>query len=258
MRIRSVLAGAATLTMAAGLAFSASAVTTLDFEGGDTGWEYIDEAEENLGDTGPGAWEVRASENGLDGNALYQGSNIWGTPGDTMLVGTFAIYTAEVFGDFTLTMDVAASDNDGMGVVWGYNSTADHYRVNMINDGWPSPPLDGNSGPMTIMHKRISDEEPWYELLDVQNPDSGYVNYPEDGTRMVWTLTVANGEFTFESDHGAMVSGSDATYDSGSIGIQLYAQQAEFDNIVVTPAEGAAVDAEGKMATAWATIKATR
>jgi len=257
MRIRSVLAGAAALTMAAGLAYGQDQVVTLDFEGGDAGWEYIDEAEENLGDTGPGAWEVRASENGLDGNALYQGSNIWGTPGDTMLVGTFAIYTAEVFGDFTLTMDVAASDNDGMGVVWGYNSTADHYRVNMINDGWPSPALDGNSGPMTIMHKRISDAEPWYELLDVQNPDSGYVPYPEDGTRMVWTLTVMDGEFTFESDHGATVSGSDSSYVDGSIGIQLYAQQAEFDNIVIVT-ETTAVEAEGKMATAWASIKATR
>ena len=257
MRTRSLLAGATALTMAAGLAFTASAVM-LDFEGGDAGWEYIDEAEENLGDTGPGEWAVRASENGLDGNALYQGSNIWGTPGDTMLVGTFAIYTAEVFGDFTLTMDVAASDNDGMGVVWGYNSTADHYRVNMINDGWPSPPLDGNSGPMAIMHKRISDAEPWYELLDVQRNETGYVNYPEDGTRMVWTLTVANGEFTFESDHGATVSGADAAYSGGSIGLQMYAQQAEFDNIVITPADASAVDAYGKVATTWGSIKATR
>jgi hypothetical protein len=155
MQIRSLSAAAAILTMTAGLALGAHAVT-LDFESGDAGWEFIDEAVENLGDTGPGEWSIRTSELGLDGSALYQGSNIWGTPGDTMLVGTFAIYTADIFGDFTLTIDVAAADNDAMGVVWGYNSTADHYRVNIINDGWPSPPLDGNSGPMAIMHKRIS------------------------------------------------------------------------------------------------------
>jgi hypothetical protein len=39
--------------MTAGLALGAHAVT-LDFESGDAGWEFIDEAVENLGDTGPG------------------------------------------------------------------------------------------------------------------------------------------------------------------------------------------------------------
>jgi len=257
MHMRSLFAGAAALTMTVAIVMGAHALT-LDFESGDAGWEFLDEAEVNLGDATPGAWEIRASELGLDGNALYQGSNIWGTPGDTMLMGTFGIYTAETFGDFTLTIDVAAADNDGMGVVWGYNSTADHYRVNMINDGWPSPALDGNSGPMAIMHKRISNSEPWYELLDVQRNETGYVNYPEDGTRMVWTLTVEGGQFTFESDHGASLSGSDSAYVEGSIGLQMYAQQAEFDNIVVTVADPTAVDADGKMATAWAGLKATR
>ena len=84
------------------------------------------------------------------------------------------------------------------------------------------------------------------------------MNYPEDGTRMVWTLTVEGGQFTFESDHGASLSGSDSAYVEGSIGLQMYAQQAEFDNIVVTVADPTAVDANGKMATAWAGLKATR
>ncbi len=257
MQMRSLFATSAVIVMTAALTLGAHSVT-LDFESGDAGWEFIDEDVSNLGDPGPGEWSVRASELGLDGNALYQASNIWGTPGDTMLVGTFAIYTAETFGDFTLTMDVAAADNDGMGIVWGYSSTAEHYRVNIINDGWPSPPLDGNSGPMAIMHKRISDSEPWYELLDVQHNDTGYVDYPVDGTRMGWTLTVANGQFAFESDHGASVSGSDSSYAGGYIGLQMYAQQSEFDNIVVTPANASAVDADGKATTVWASIKAAR
>jgi hypothetical protein len=235
MQMRSLFATSAVIVMTAALTLGAHSVT-LDFESGDAGWEFIDEDVSNLGDPGPGEWSVRASELGLDGNALYQASNIWGTPGDTMLVGTFAIYTAETFGDFTLTMDVAAADNDG----------------------WPSPPLDGNSGPMAIMHKRISDSEPWYELLDVQHNDTGYVDYPVDGTRMGWTLTVANGQFAFESDHGASVSGSDSSYAGGYIGLQMYAQQSEFDNIVVTPANASAVDADGKATTVWASIKAAR
>ena len=44
--------------MAAGFVLGANALT-IDFESGDAGWEYIDEAAENLGDATPGAWEVR-------------------------------------------------------------------------------------------------------------------------------------------------------------------------------------------------------
>ena len=134
----------------------------LDFEDGSLDdWQIVDDVD--LGDAGPSTWEIRDSQGGLDGKALYQGSNIWGSAGDTSLMGTFIIYMGQKFSDFTLEMDVAASDNDGMGIVWAYESTSEHYRAIMINDGWPSPPLDGFSGPFVKMAKRISDEEPWYE-----------------------------------------------------------------------------------------------
>ncbi len=47
---------------------------------------------------------------------------------------------------------------------------------------------------------------------------------------------------------------SDPDYTDGYVGIQLYAQQAEFDNIVITP-DTAAVEPGNKMATAWGAIK---
>lgn len=224
----------------------------LDFEDGSLdSWEIIDELPENLGDAGPGAWEIRDSQVGLDGKALYQGSNIWGTPGDTMLMGTFAIYKGKMFDNFTLEIDVAAADNDGMGIVWAYESTARHYRIMMINDGWPSPPLDGNSGPMLIAHKRTSDQEPWYELIDVVND----VTYAE-GTKLHWTLDVNGGSFTFMREDGVGISGDSSDYESGYIGLQLYAQQVEFDNIEITPIGGTAVDPAGKLGTVWANVKA--
>ena len=37
-------------------------------------WEFIDEAPKNLGDAGPSTWEIKKGP--LDGNSLFQGSNI--------------------------------------------------------------------------------------------------------------------------------------------------------------------------------------
>ena len=84
-------------------------------------WEFIDEAPKNLGDAGPSTWEIKKGP--LDGNSLFQGSNIWGSKADTCLMGTFAIYKAEKFKEFTIEMDVFAADNDGMGITWAYEST---------------------------------------------------------------------------------------------------------------------------------------
>ena len=209
---------------------------------------------------GPSSWEVRGSALGLDGNALFQGSNIWGSPGDTMLMGTFLVYTGEEYIDFILEIDVAAGDNDAMGLVWAYTDTDQHYRVNIINDGWPSPPLDGNSGPMAIMHKRISDDDPWYDLIEVAHPPD-YSNYPENGERMHWTLEVSQGQFTFTNDNAdaadpVVLEGEDTDYQSGFIGIQLYAQQSEFDNVTIVSTYP--VDPNGKVATSWGALREAR
>ena len=249
------------VTLALTLAMGVHAQTVIGFESGDLDdWLLVDEAAGNLGDVGPGAWVIRDTQLDLDGNVLYQGSNIWGSPGDTMLMGTFAIYTGEEFIDFIMEVDVSAADNDGMGLVWAYSDTDRHYRVNIINDGWPAPPLDGNSGPMVIMHKRISDDDPWYDLLEVgKAPD--YDNYPENGQRMHWTLEVSQGQFKFTNDNAGAaneveIEGEDDEYASGFVGFQMYAQQSEFDNIKIVSTYP--VDPNGKAATSWGGLKSHR
>lgn len=232
----------------------AQAQVVFDFEDGNLDdWEVIDDVD--LGDVGPGAWEIRDSELGLDGKALYQGSNIWGSAPDTCLMGTFIIYKGEKFTNFTLEVDVTAADNDGMGVVWAYEDTDRHYRAIMINDVWPSGSVDGIDGPFLKIAKRIGNEEPWYELLDVVKED--YVPYAE-GTLLHWTLEVNNGSFTFTREDGLSVSATDSDYASGYVGLQLYAQQLEFDNLTITPSGTTAVDPIDKMATAWGKIKDAR
>lgn len=229
----------------------------LDFESGSLdGWEVVDEDAANLGDLGPSTWEIRDSQLGLDGKVLYQGSNIWGSPPDSSLMGTFIIYKGEQFTNFTLEVDVAAADNDGMGLVWAYTDTDRHYRAIMINDKWPDPnPVDGIGGPFMKIAKRISDEEPWYELLTAVKDD--YVPYAE-GQKLHWILEVDNGSFTLTREDGLSINAEDSEYGEGYVGIQLYAQQAEFDNFTITPLGAAAIHPVNKMAAVWGDIKKGR
>jgi len=229
----------------------ANAQMVFDFEDGSLNdWEVIEDVD--LGDVGPAAWEIRDSQLGLDGKALFQGSNIWGNAGDNCLMGTFILYKGEQFSNFTLDVDVAVADNDGMGLVWAYTGTDSHYRAIMINDGWPSPAIDGYDGPFMKISKRISDETPWYELLEVIKDD--YVPYSDQG-RLHWTLDVEDGSFTFVREDGFSISAGDSSYSTGYIGIQLYAQQVEFDNFTITPKGAAAVRPAGKAASVWGAIK---
>jgi len=217
----------------------AAAQVSFDFEDGTLdGWTVVDELPENLdAGSGVGSWEVRDSQLGLDGKVLSQGSNSWGSAGDTMLMGPLLIFEGQQFTNFRLEMDVVAADNDGMGVVWGYTGLDSHNRIQMINDGWPSPALDGHQGPMIIAHSRISNSDPWYDLISVSKPDDGYIPYAES-TLLRWTLEVEDGAFTFESDDGTdvnIITGTELTHTTGFVGIQLYAQSnIEFDNIVIT------------------------
>lgn len=235
------------MTLIAGLSYSQ---TVIDFEDGNLdNWEVIDEDTGNLGDVGPSSWQIQSSA-GLDGKALYQGSNIWGSAGDTCLMGTFIIYKAEQFIDFVIDVDVFATDNDGMGLVWAYEDTDKHYRAIMINDGWPAGSVDGEDGPFMKIAKRISNDDPWYELLEVVKDD--YQPYPES-QRFHWTLEVSDGSFTFTRDDGLSISAEDTEYKEGYVGIQLYAQQVEFDNFTIQNTYP--VNPAGKAATTWGSVK---
>ena len=225
----------------------------IDFEDGKTdGWEFIDESVENVGGDGPSTWAIRSSQHGMDGDVLHQGSNIWGSALDESMMGTFAIYTAKTFTNFILDVDVFPEDNDGQGLVWAYEDTDRHYRAMMVNDAWPDPPVDGIKGPAMKIQKRISDEKPWHELITASKDD--YVNFTESNF-LHWTLEVIDGEFTFTREDGFSISGADDAYESGFVGIQLYALEGEFDNFTITPLPSLAVEPAGKVAIAWGALK---
>jgi hypothetical protein len=204
-------------------------------------WEFIDEDPENLGDATPSSWEIFDSQLGFDNLVLTQGANTWGEPEDHMLMGTIAYYTGQQFTNFRLEVDVAANDNDGMGLVWGYQDLENHNRFQMMNDRWPEvPPLDGYNGPYLIAHKRISNSSPWYEVLGVLESDE-YIPYTQGFEEINhWILEVVDGTATITTidsfgDENTLTV-SDPAYQGGYVGIQLYAQSGvEFDNFTITP-----------------------
>lgn len=245
-------AASTAIALAFWLPICLNAQTTITFDNEMKGWEIVDEPAKNLGE-GPSAWSIRKSQLGLSGNVLFQSSNAWGSPADSQLMGTFAVYTAEKFRNFTLEMDVAAQDNDGMGLVWAFTGTDRHYRVIMINDVWPELALDKVRGPFMRMDKRTSDDEPWYAGLTMMKGD--YKPYAER-VPLHWKLVVNAGKFRFERGDGLVIEGADTAYVEGSIGIQLYAQQAEFDNVKITPA--LAVDPSGKTTALLGELKSAR
>jgi len=205
-----------------------------DFEDGDLGdWQVVDDV--NITE-GPASWSIRDSKWELDGKILYQGSNIWGDTSETCVTGTFLIYKGQQFTNFTIDVDVATSDNDGIGLVWAYKGTDRHYRTIMINDSWPGSPSDGVKGPFLKIAKRIANQAPFYELLSVAKDN--YVKYPSK-QKFHLKLEVNNGVFTITRDDGLTLTATDPSYSTGYVGIQLYAQQGvEFDNFTITPHDG--------------------
>ena len=147
-------------------------------------------------------------------------------------------------------MDVFAADNDGMGITWAYESTEKHYRVIMINDKWPEVPVDKISGPFMKIQKRVSDDKPWYKLISTEKG----ITYKEQ-TPLHWKFEVKGGKFKLTREDNKTITGADKEYEEGYIGIQLYAQQVYFDNIVITRVPTTDVEARGKLATAWGLIK---
>jgi len=105
------------------------------------------------------------------------------------------------------------------------------------------------------LQKRFSDDEPWHELISVVKED--YVDYDETSP-LHWRLEVRNGTFTFTREDGIAISGADDQFESGRVGLQLYAHQAEFDNFTVTALSPLGLDPRGSAAASCGMLKTLR
>ena len=93
------------------------------------------------------AWNANAT-------GLTQSSEAWGnSPGDNTLMGCMAMFNGGSYTDFIAEIDVTHIDNDGWGIVFGYNAIDDHYLGIAMNDRWPNPAADGIAGPFLKLKK---------------------------------------------------------------------------------------------------------
>ena len=87
-------------------------------------------------------------------DGLSQNSEAWGNaPGDNTLMGCMAMFQGASYTDFIAEISVTHIDNDGWGIVFGYNDVDDHYLGIAMNDRWPLPAADGIGGPFLKMKK---------------------------------------------------------------------------------------------------------
>jgi len=68
-------------------------------------------------------------------------------------MGCMAIFSGATYTDFIAEIDVTHVDNDGWGVVFGYNAIDDHYLGVAVNDRWPQQAADGIDGPFLKIKK---------------------------------------------------------------------------------------------------------
>ena len=112
-------------------------------------WIIFDELDKNLSWKGPSNWSLK--KEGIEGVGLYQGSNLWGNPIDTIPIGSVIIYSKLKWSDFILEVDVLTKDNDTMGVVWRFKDLTEHYRFVTLQSN-----LDGGeSGPWRKLEVRL-------------------------------------------------------------------------------------------------------
>jgi len=221
--------------------------TSVGLESGDGDWVVYDE--DSLGDAGPSSWSI-APTSPMNGQAMTQGSHIWGDVTDAVAIGSFVIYDLAEWADFSLEVEVVANDNDGMGLCWRWTDINNHYRYMTMVDSGNSP--GGRKGPYRIIERRLGndggDALPYYETL-ADNKEA-YL----EGQIQRWKLEAIGNTFKFYVDDQLTLEAQDSTYESGKIGFIVYAQSGVyFDNLVITDLW--AVDANGKLATTWAKVK---
>lgn len=224
-----------------------------EFESGLDAWVVVDEPAALLNDKGPSNWVTQPGP--FKGKALNQTTNIWGDVPDVVALGSFIIYDKQEFKNFDLSVEMQASDNDGVGIVFGWKSRTNHYRFfTMVDAGNPGGATgqagDPGKAPWSLLEKRIGDDSPYYKTLKMVR-DASY----QPNTPTTWRLVVTDGKFEFYWEKKKMVEANDPAYAGGKIGFTVYAQSGNFfDNLVVKDLS-APVEPKSKLASTWGKLK---
>lgn len=183
-----------------------------DFSSGQlTNWTIVDDQDIT---SGPSAWSVV-------GGVLQQSSNIWGTTTNEYetFVGTHVWAGSKDWQDYTFSVRMRATDNDGFGVLFRYQDEKHYYRFFMVND-------PGNRGPFSRLDKNI--DGTFTELAK-----DSWCYTPGDTWYKV-RVELKGTNIKVYVDDRLLFDVKDNTYSKGAIGLMCYAQAgAFFDDVLV-------------------------
>ncbi len=186
-------------------------------DGNFNGWTVFDDPEPR---SGPSDWAV-------ENEVLRQKSNIWAydPPAEFLYhLGSHVSSGDKNWQDYSLNAVLRSTDNDGIGLLFRYQDEQNYYRILLMNDA-------GNSGAVGSAVQRIQrfvDGEPrtLHQNLVSEAYPSGYFSLTAD-VRGDSIKAYLNGELI-----GAV---RDTVYDSGKIGLFVYANSgAYFDSVMVS------------------------
>ena len=196
-----------------------------DFDDGDfNGWQIVDDPEPQ---SGPSEWVVEFGE-------LAQKSNIWAY-GPVELetkyhLGTHVSSGNKDWTDYTFNAHVRSNDNDGVGLIFRYDSPRDYYRILLMNDpAWSG--LDSSGTAVNTPLQRIQkfiDGEP---VILAEN----LVNQAYPNETFALTADVRGDTIRAYLNGELIMSAVDDEYAAGKIGLLSYANSGVFyDSVSVT------------------------
>jgi hypothetical protein len=163
---------------------------------------------------GPSRWRVE--EDGW----VHQRSNIWGRRGDFLnrWYGTYLVAGNASWRDYSFYARCRAEDDDGFGVVFRYRDMEHFYRLILIRDSL-------NGGAITRLDRRDGGD-----YAELWNAPHAY----NPGEELNLHIHVKGPLIEVRMDEAILCSVTDATYESGGIGLFCYAQNGQaFDDIRV-------------------------
>ena len=174
-------------------------------------WTVVDDA-----DTLEGPSDWRVEQDGW----LHQTSNIWGRRGDFIgrWYGTYLIAGSADWTDYTISVRVKPSDDDGFGVVFRYQDPEHFYRLLFLQDGM-------SGGPITRLDKREG-----ADYTELWSEPKGY----RPSSEMLIEIDVDGDVIGATADGKRLCEVKDGSYSRGKIGLFCYAQKGQaFDDVRV-------------------------
>jgi len=183
------------------------------FDDGDyDGWEIFDIAPYS---SGPSDWIVMSG-------VLTQTSNIFTTEDEySVYTGTRIITGDTSWADYSFSVELKSTDDDGVGMLFRYQNEGDYYRYLRVED-------ESNGGPF----RRIERCEDSVFTLLVE--DISPIAYPPNFFCI--TVWVSGDSIKVFEEGIEILATEDSTYSSGMVGFMCYANDGSFfDNVSVVP-----------------------